>query len=173
MLIAMELNNMLPIFDIPQHTENYEGFYHLTEINGNVENTTMNYIIRDHDRQKFETKKNLLVKTTEHLNAKYGAQTVQLELVDQYYNMKEKVEPEFHIVELALRAIKATGAIPKTIPIRGGTDGSRLSYMGLPCPNLFGGGHNFHSRYEFIPVKSMEKAVEVIVKISELNALRN
>jgi len=170
MLIAMEMNSMLPASEIPQHTENYEGFYHLTDISGNVEHTTVSYIIRDHDREEFIAKKNLLSKTVEHLNFKYGKGTVMLEMVDQYYNMKEKVEPVFHIIELAKNAILAAGVTPKTIPIRGGTDGSRLSYMGLPCPNLFGGGHNFHSRYEFIPVISMEKAVEVIVKISEMNA---
>ncbi len=170
MLIAMELNNMLPAFEIPEHTENYEGFYHLTSITGNVERTAVDYIIRDHDRDLFETKKMLLIKTVDHLNLKYGKRTVKIEMVDQYYNMKEKVQPVFHIVELALKAIKAAGITPKTIPIRGGTDGSRLSYMGLPCPNLFGGGHNFHSRYEFIPVQSMKKAVEVIVNIARMHA---
>ncbi|MBN2481425.1 MAG: peptidase T [Bacteroidales bacterium] len=170
MLIAMELNNMLPASEIPQHTENYEGFFHLLGITGNVERTTTDYILRDHDRQRFEARKNLLSKTIDHLNLKYGKHTVELEMTDQYYNMKEKVLPVFHIVELALKAIQAAGVTPKTIPIRGGTDGSRLSYMGLPCPNLFGGGHNFHSRYEFIPVRSMGKAVEVIVNIARINA---
>jgi tripeptide aminopeptidase len=171
MLIAMELNNMLPGSEVPEHTEGYEGFYHLTDITGNVENTVLNYIIRDHDPISFNKKKDLLIKIVDHLNLKYGARTVTLIMVDQYYNMKEKIEPVFHIVELAMKAISARGVAPKIIPIRGGTDGSRLSYMGLPCPNLFTGGHNFHSRYEFIPVKSMGKAVEVIVKIVELNAL--
>lgn len=172
MLIAMELNNMLPSFEIPEHTENYEGFYHITSINGSVERTTLDYIIRDHNRDLFETKKMLLIKTVDHLNLKYGKRTVKIEMVDQYYNMKEKVQPVFHIVELALKAIKAAGITPKSIPIRGGTDGSRLSYMGLPCPNLFAGGHNFHSRYEFIPVQSMKKAVEVIVNIARMNTER-
>jgi len=170
MLIAMELNNMLPGFEVPEHTEGYEGFYHLTDMNGNVENTIVNYIIRDHDRISFSRKKDLLIKIVDLLNLKYGSNTITLIMMDQYYNMKEKIEPVFQIVELAMNAMKSRRVIPKIIPIRGGTDGSRLSYMGLPCPNLFTGGHNFHSRYEFIPVKSMEKAVEVIVKIAELNA---
>jgi len=170
MLIAMELNSMLPGSEVPEHTEGYEGFYHLTDITGNVENTVVNYIIRDHDTKAFNRKKDLMIKIVDHLNLKYGNRTVTLIMVDQYYNMKEKIEPVFHIVELAKKAIIDRGIIPKIIPIRGGTDGSRLSYMDLPCPNLFAGGHNFHSRFEFIPVRSMEKAVEVIVKISELNA---
>lgn len=169
MLIAMELNSMLPNYEVPEHTENYEGFYHLTEMTGNVDSTTINYIIRDHDTGAFNRKKDLLIKIVDHLNLKYGPRTVTLILVDQYYNMKEKIEPVFHIVELATKAIQQRGITPRVVPIRGGTDGSRLSFMGLPCPNLFTGGHNFHSRYEFIPVKSMEKAVEVIVKIVELN----
>jgi len=170
MLIAMELNSMLPNYEVPEHTENYEGFYHLTEMTGNVDSTTINYIIRDHDTAAFNRKKDLLIKIVDHLNLKYGPRTVTLILVDQYYNMKEKIEPVFHIVELATKAIQQRGITPRVVPIRGGTDGSKLSFMELPCPNLFTGGHNFHSRYEFIPVKSMEKAVEVIVKIVELNA---
>jgi tripeptide aminopeptidase len=169
MLIAMELNSMLPGSEVPEHTEGYEGFYHLTDITGNVENTVINYIIRDHDTAAFNRKKDLMIKIVDHLNLKYGNRTVTLIMVDQYYNMKEKIEPVFHIVELAKKAIIDRGITPKIIPIRGGTDGSRLSYMDLPCPNLFTGGHNFHSRYEFIPVRSMEKAVEVIAKIAELN----
>jgi tripeptide aminopeptidase len=170
MLVAMELNNMLPPYEVPEHTEEYEGFFHLTEFNGTVENTTVNYIIRDHDQRLFNKKKDFLIKIVDHLNLKYGARTVKITLIDQYYNMKEKIEPVFHIVELAKKAITDSGINPKAMPIRGGTDGSRLSYMGLPCPNLFAGGHNFHSRFEFIPVKSMEKAVEVIVKIARLHA---
>ena len=171
MLIAMELNNMLPAYEVPEHTENYEGFFHLISVTGTVDSTVLNYIIRDHDLGLFNRKKDFLIKIVDHLNLKYGARTVKLTLVDQYYNMKEKIEPVFHIVELARKAILKTGVTPKIIPIRGGTDGSRLSFMGLPCPNLFAGGHNFHSRFEFIPVKSMEKATEVIVKIAEMNAL--
>jgi tripeptide aminopeptidase len=170
MLIAMELNNMLPASDVPEHTEGYEGFYHLVDFSGTVDNTVINYIIRDHDSVMFSKKKDLMIKIVDHLNLKYGTRTVTLIMVDQYYNMKEKIEPVFHIVDLASRAISARGIIPKVNPIRGGTDGSKLSFMGLPCPNLFTGGHNFHSRYEFIPIRSMEKAVEVIVKIAELNA---
>lgn len=170
MLIAMELNNMLPSFEVPEHTESYEGFFHLTDFTGTVENTTITYIIRDHDRKQFDKKKDLLIKIVDHLNLKYGARTVKLTMIDQYYNMKEKIEPVFHIVELARKAITGVGITPKNIPVRGGTDGSRLSFMGLPCPNLFTGGHNFHSRFEFIPVRSMEKAVETLIKIVEINA---
>jgi tripeptide aminopeptidase len=170
MLIAMELNNMLPAYETPEHTENYEGFYHLTDLTGSVENTTLNYIIRDHDKSRFERKKELMIKIVDHLNLKYGSRTIKLIMVDQYYNMKEKIEPVMSIVELAMNAMKSVNIIPKVLPIRGGTDGARLSYMGLPCPNLFTGGHNFHSRFEFIPVRSMEKAVEMIVKIVEMNA---
>ena len=168
MLIAMELNNMLPASDVPEHTEGYEGFYHLIDFSGTVDSTVINYIIRDHDAEKFNKKKDLLIKIVDHLNLKYGPRTVTLIMVDQYYNMKEKIEPVFHIVDLATKAISARGITPKVNPIRGGTDGSKLSFMGLPCPNIFTGGHNFHSRYEFIPIRSMEKAVEVIVKIVEL-----
>jgi tripeptide aminopeptidase len=172
MLIAMELNGMLPAYETPEHTENYEGFYHLSELSGSVESTTMSYIIRDHDKALFERKKELMIKIVDHLNLKYGPRTVKIIMVDQYYNMKEKIEPVFHVVELAMNAMRSAGIAPKLIPVRGGTDGARLSYMGLPCPNIFTGGHNFHSRFEFAPVRSMEKAVEVIVKIVEMNGLR-
>jgi tripeptide aminopeptidase len=168
MLIAMELNNMLPASEVPEHTEGYEGFYHLIDFTGTVDSTVVNYIIRDHDAEKFNKKKDLLIKIVDHLNLKYGSRTVTLIMVDQYYNMKEKIEPVFHIVDLATKAIASRGITPRVNPIRGGTDGSKLSFMGLPCPNIFTGGHNFHSRYEFIPIRSMEKAVEVIVKIVEL-----
>jgi tripeptide aminopeptidase len=168
MLIAMELNNMLPASEVPEHTEGYEGFYHLIDFSGTVDSTVINYIIRDHDSEKFNKKKDLLIKIVDHLNLKYGTRTVTLIMVDQYYNMKEKIEPVFHIVDLATKAISARGITPRVNPIRGGTDGAKLSFMGLPCPNIFTGGHNFHSRYEFIPIRSMEKAVEVIVKIVEL-----
>ncbi len=167
-LIAMELNSMLPAFDVPEHTESYEGFFHLNEMSGTVENATLNYIIRDHDKKQFNKKKDFLIKIVDHLNLKYGSRTVKLTMVDQYYNMKEKIEPVIHIIDLASRAMSACGITPKVVPIRGGTDGSKLSYMGLPCPNIFTGGHNFHSRYEFIPIRSMQKAAEVIVKIAEL-----
>jgi tripeptide aminopeptidase len=131
----------------------------------------MAYIIRDHDKDKFVQKKEMMIKVVDHLNLKYGSGTVKLILVDQYYNMREKIEPVMHIVELAKKAMEAVDVIPDIKPIRGGTDGSRLSYMGLPCPNIFAGGHNFHSRYEYVPIKSMEKSVEVILKIAELNAM--
>jgi len=170
MRIAMELNSMLPASEVPEHTDDYEGFYHLTDFSGNVDSTVINYIIRDHDAVAFNRKKDMLIKIVDHLNMKYGPRTVTLIMVDQYYNMKAKIEPVFHIVELAMKAITASGLTPKVRPVRGGTDGSKLSYMGLPCPNIFTGGHNFHSRYEFIPIRSMEKAVEVIVRIVELNA---
>ncbi|MGD2035531.1 MAG: peptidase T, partial [Bacteroidales bacterium] len=170
MLIALELERMLPQNEKPEYTEGYEGFYHLTEFNGTVDSTSISYIIRDHDKEEFTRKKNLLIKIIDHLNLKYGNGTVKLTLVDQYYNMREMIEPVFHIIELALKAMKESGVTPKVKPIRGGTDGARLSYMGLPCPNIFSGGHNFHSRYEYIPIPSMKKAVGVIVKIAELNA---
>jgi tripeptide aminopeptidase len=170
MLIAMELNSMLPVSEVPEHTDGYEGFFHLTDLSGTVENTTLSYIIRDHDLALFNKKKELIHHIVNLLNLKYGPHTVSVNITDQYYNMREKIEPVIHIVELARKAITECGVVPQIIPIRGGTDGARLSFMGLPCPNLFTGGHNFHSRYEFIPVKSMEKATEVIVKIIELNA---
>ncbi len=170
MLIAMELNSMLPGHQTPEHTENYEGFYHLTDFQGTVESTTISYIIRDHDKEEFNKKKDLMIKVVDHLNIKYGPRTVKIIMVDQYYNMREKILSSFHVVELAIKAMKDLGINSKVIPIRGGTDGAKLSFMGLPCPNLFTGGHNFHSRFEYIPVKSMEKAVLTIVKIAELNA---
>ncbi|MEG6613435.1 peptidase T [Pseudoclostridium thermosuccinogenes] len=169
-LIGMEFNSMLPPHETPEHTEGYEGFFHLTRINGTVEKTTLQYIIRDHDKKKFVERKNKLEKIAEYLNDKYGKNTVTLEMKDQYYNMKEKIEPVMHIVETAKKAMEELGITPLIRPIRGGTDGARLSYMGLPTPNLFTGGHNFHGRFEYIPVESMEKAVQVIVKIVELYA---
>ncbi len=173
MLIAMELNSMLPAHQTPEHTEDYEGFYHLTDMEGNVDSTTINYIIRDHDKKKFERKKNMMIKIIDHLNMKYGNGTVKITMVDQYYNMRTQIEPVFHVVELAMKAMKETGVEPKVIPIRGGTDGARLSYMGLPCPNIFAGGHNFHSRFEYIPIRSMGKAMDVIVKLAELNVKKD
>jgi len=172
MHIALELETMLPLNAKPEYTEGYEGFYHLTEFNGTVDFTKVTYIIRDHDKQEFAKKKDLLIKIVDHLNIKYGNGTVKLAMIDQYYNMREKIEPVFHVVELAMKAMNQVGVTPQVIPIRGGTDGAKLSFMGLPCPNIFSGGHNFHSRYEFLPVRSMEKAVQVIVKIAELNAIK-
>lgn len=167
MLIAMELNAMLPVEQRPAYTSGYEGFFHLTEINGTVEETTMSYIIRDHDRAKFEAKKELMTSIAEYLNKKYG-DVVKLELKHQYYNMRQEVEPHYFIVEKAVKAIEMAGIKPKVQPIRGGTDGANLSFMGLPCPNIFAGGHNFHGKYEYVPLESMEKASEVILNIVKL-----
>ena len=161
MLVGMELAGMLPVEQRPQFTEGYEGFFHLTGFGGTVEEATMSYIIRDHDMARFEQKKELLREIVTFINKKYG-DIVTLELRDQYYNMREQVEPHYQIIERAVRAMEMAGVKPKIQPIRGGTDGARLSFMGLPCPNLFAGGHNFHGKLEFVPVESMEKAVEVI-----------
>lgn len=170
MLIAMELNAMLPCAERPEHTEHYQGFFHLTNISGEVEETKLQYIIRDHSKGLFEKKKQILQEAVDFLNAKYGNGTVELELKDSYYNMREKIEPVMEIVHLAQKAMAKVGVTPKITPVRGGTDGARLSFMGLPCPNIFTGGHNFHGKFEYIPVKSMGKAVDVILKIIELNS---
>jgi len=167
-LIAMELNSLLPVSQRPEYTEHYEGFYHLIHIEGTVEESSLQYIIRDHDMAKFEQKKDLLKKIVQLLNDKYGENTVELEMKDQYYNMKEKIEPVMHVIEIAKKAMEEVDVTPIINPIRGGTDGARLSYMGLPCPNIFTGGHNFHGKYEYIPTFAMEKAVDVILKIIEL-----
>lgn len=167
MLIAMELNAMLPVEQRPEYTQGYEGFFHLTDITGTVEETTMGYIIRDHDRTKFEAKKELLTSVVEFLNKKYG-DVVKIELKHQYYNMRQEVEPHYIIVEKAMKAYEMAGVKPKVQPIRGGTDGANLSFMGLPCPNIFVGGHNFHGKYEYVPLESMEKASEVILNIVKL-----
>jgi len=166
MQVAMEYNALLPPAERPEHTEGYEGFFHLIDIKGEVEKTVMRYLVRDHDRKKFEDRKKLLEEAAALLRMKYGKDTVKVELKDQYYNMREQIEPVHYVVDLAEEAMKECGVTPVVKPIRGGTDGARLSYMGLPTPNLFTGGHNFHGRYEFIPIPSMEKAVEVIVLIS-------
>jgi tripeptide aminopeptidase len=166
--IANQFMNMLPRHETPEHTEEYEGFYHLTNFNGDVENTVLNYIIRDHDRDRFERRKKEMEHLVNKINNEFGLSTASLEMKDQYYNMREKIEPEnMHVIVLAIESMEKSGVIPKIIPIRGGTDGARLSFMGLPCPNIFTGGHNFHGRFEFIPVQSMNKAMEVIIKISE------
>lgn len=167
-LVAMEFNAMLPANETPAHTENYEGFYHLNNIEGSVEVCKMHLIIRDHDKKLFEFRKQKIQKIVDYLNDKYGHNTILLHIKDQYYNMKEKVEPVIHIVEKAKKAMEEAGVTPLIKPIRGGTDGARLSYMGLPTPNIFTGGHNYHGKYEYIPVNSMNKAVEVIVKLAEL-----
>lgn len=170
MEIAMELNSLLPENEKPQYTEGYEGFFHLTSFNGTVEKTSIHYIIRDHDKSKFEHKKELINKIVEFLNLKYGDNAVNIEMKDQYYNMKEKIEPVIEIVNTAKKAMEEVGITPVISPVRGGTDGARLSYMGLPCPNIFTGGHNFHGKYEYIPTFAMDKAVDVILKIIELHA---
>ena len=169
-LVAMEFNSLLPAAERPEHTVGYEGFYHLIKMDGSVEKSTFQYIIRDHDRTKFEARKVYMTKVAEFLNTKYGEGVVNLEINDQYYNMREKVEPVYHVVETAVKAMELVGIKPKVKPIRGGTDGSRLSYMGLPCPNLFAGGENFHGKQEYVAVESMVKATEVMLKIVELYA---
>ena len=169
MLIAMELDSMLPEEQRPRYTQDYEGFFHLTSISGTVEETNMSYIIRDHDRDKFEEKKALMTSVVKFLNQKYG-KVVKLELKHQYYNMRQEVEPHFFIVEKAIKAMEMAGIKPKVQPIRGGTDGANLSFMGLPCPNIFAGGHNFHGKLEYVPLESMEKASEVILNIIKLFA---
>ncbi|RAK03988.1 peptidase T [Halanaerobium saccharolyticum] len=164
--IAMELDSMLPTAEAPEHTEGYEGFYHLTDIEGSVDYTELNYIIRDFSQKEFENKKALMQQVVDFLNDKYG-EVIELKLEDSYYNMKEKVEPHFEIIELAKKSMEELGIKADIKPIRGGTDGARLSYMGLPTPNLFAGGYNFHGRFEFIPVENMKRATELIVKIAE------
>jgi len=168
-LIGQEFNAKLPESSRPENTEGYEGFFHLIKFEGTVEKATFQYIIRDHDREKFEMRKKLMVTIAEYINIKYGENTLKLELTDQYYNMREKIEPVYHVVETALKAMEAVGVKPIVKPIRGGTDGARLSYMGLPCPNLFAGGENFHGKHEYVPVESMVKACEVMLKIIETN----
>lgn len=174
MLIANDFINELPKGETPQETKGYEGFFHVTGISGSIEETKLELIIRDHDLKKFTKRKELVHKITKKLNKEYkkqfGEDIVITEIKDQYYNMKEKVVPVMFIVDLAEKAMKSLGIKPLIKPIRGGTDGCRLSYMGLPCPNIFAGGHNFHGKYEYVPVESMQKAVEVIVKIAQLTA---
>lgn len=170
MYIATEFINSLPRIETPEHTDGYQGFFHLYSIKGEVEDTILQYIIRDHDREHFEARKEVMQKLTNELNAQYGRTVIEIEIKDQYFNMKEKVEPVMHIVDVAEKAMKQLGIKPIIKAIRGGTDGSQLSYMGLPCPNIFAGGHNFHGRYEYVPVESMIKATEVICKICELTA---
>ena len=166
--IAAEFDSMLPENERPEYTEGYEGFFHLMDINGGVELTKMSYIIRDHDKEKFEAKKALILKNTELLNSKYGEGTVVSEVSDSYLNMKEKIVPEYqYLIDAATDAMKALNIEPKITPVRGGTDGAKLSYMGLPCPNLCTGGHNFHGRYEFICVESMHRIVELLIKIAQ------
>ncbi|MCU4175008.1 peptidase T [Carboxylicivirga sp. N1Y90] len=168
--IANQIMNMLPRHETPEHTDGYEGFYHLMSFNGDVEKTEMMYIIRDFKRDRFEDRKTEMEHLIRKINSEYGEGTAVIEMKDQYYNMREKVEPVMHIVDVAKKAMEDLGIKPIVKPIRGGTDGARLSYMNLPTPNIFAGGHNFHGRFEFVPVQSMIKAAEVIVRISELVA---
>ena len=169
--LAAEFAQMLPAGERPETTEGYEGFYHLIGMQTNTETGKLSYIIRDHDRQKFEQRKQFVIDCANTMNTKYGEGTVVVEVKDQYYNMREKIEPDnMHVVDLVLRAMQQVGVVPQVKPIRGGTDGAQLSFRGLPCPNIFAGGLNFHGPFEFVPVQSMEKAMNVIIKICELTA---
>lgn len=172
LLVANEYASLLPANETPGTTEGYEGFYHLIGMEGEVENTVLSYIVRDHDREKFEARKQAFLDYAARLNEKYGEGTVTVELKDQYYNMRQQVEPLMHIIDIAFAAMQEAGVTPKVKAIRGGTDGAQLSFKGLPCPNIFAGGLNFHGRYEFVPVQSIEKAMNVVVKIAELTAKR-
>lgn len=168
-LLATQFASWLPAEQRPEHTDGYEGFFHLIGMDGTVEEASLSYIIRDHSRELFEQKKDLLKQLVTRMNETYAGSTT-LVLKDQYYNMREIVEPKKHIVDLAFQAMEAIGITPKVQPIRGGTDGARLSFMGLPCPNLFTGGHNFHGRYEYLPIPSLQKGMETVIKIVELSA---
>ena len=169
-LLAAEFVSMLPADETPETTEGYQGFYHLTGMQTQTEQAKLSYIIRDHDREKFEDRKHFIQRVVEQMNEKYGEGTVTADINDQYYNMKEKIDPQMHVIDLVLRAMQESGVTPKVRPIRGGTDGAQLSFKGLPCPNIFAGGINFHGPYEFVPIQSMEKAMQVVVKICELTA---
>ena len=168
--VANEFMSLVPADETPEATEGYEGFYHVVGVEGEVEKATITYIIRDHDRAKFEARKEAMLAWAEEINAKHGAGTVVVELKDQYYNMRQQIEPVMHIIDIAFKAMEEVGVTPKVKAIRGGTDGAQLSFKGLPCPNVFAGGLNFHGRYEFVPIQSMEKAMQVVVKIAELTA---
>ena len=168
--LAAEFARLLPEDETPEATEGYQGFYHLLGIQSNVEGAKLSYIIRDHDREQFEDRKRMMLSCVEQMNEKYGEGTVTVEIKDQYYNMKEKIDPQMHVIDLVLHAMQDCGVAPKVKPIRGGTDGAQLSFKGLPCPNIFAGGVNFHGPYEFVSIQSMEKAMQVIVKICELTA---
>ena len=167
-LLAAEFTTLLPEDERPETTEGYQGFFHLTGIQSQTEQARLSYIIRDHDRNRFEERKRLMARAAEQMNEKYGEGCVTLELTDQYYNMKEMIDPQMHVIDVVLKAMQEAGVAPKVKPIRGGTDGAQLSFMGLPCPNIFAGGINFHGPYEFVPIQSMEKAQNVIIKICEL-----
>ena len=169
-LIGMELNALLPVDQRPEYTSGYEGFFHLISFKGEVETATFSYIIRDHDMALYEQKKTYMQKCVDFINEKYGEGTATVEIKHQYYNMRKEVEPHYHIVEKAMKAMEMEGIVPKIQPIRGGTDGANLSFMGLPCPNIFAGGHNFHGKMEYVPLESMEKASKVILNIISLYA---
>ena len=171
--LAAEFVGLLPADETPESTEGYQGFYHLTGMQTCTEQARLSYIIRDHNRQKFEDRKRFMQKCAEQMNERYGEGTVTVEVSDQYYNMKEKIDPQMHVIDLVLKAMQECGVAPKVKPIRGGTDGAQLSFRGLPCPNIFAGGVNFHGPYEFVSIQSMEKAMQVIVKICELTASYN
>ncbi|MDC7996265.1 peptidase T [Altibacter sp. HG106] len=173
MYIATDYINSLPRMETPEHTSDREGFFHLYSVEGEVDHTELQYIIRDHDKDHFEARKAMMVQLAEELNAQYEREAITVTISDQYYNMREKIEPVMHIVDIAEAAMKAAGITPLIKPIRGGTDGSQLSFKGLPCPNIFAGGHNFHGRYEYVPVESMQKAIEVIVNIAKEVVTRN
>lgn len=168
--LAAEFANMLPADETPETTEGYEGFYHLLGIESNIEKAKLSYIIRDHDRDKFEDRKDFIKECARKMNEKYGEGTVTADVSDQYYNMKEKIDPNMHVIDIVLKAMQDCGVPPKVEPIRGGTDGAQLSFKGLPCPNIFAGGVNFHGPYEFVSVQVMEKAMQVIVRICEITA---
>ena len=172
LLVAYKFISMLPAGERPEHTEGYEGFYHLVGLEGDVDHATLNYILRDHDRARFEQRKATMAHIADALNAELGEGTVTLDMHDQYYNMRQQIEPVMHVIDIAKEAMLAAGVTPRVQAIRGGTDGAQLSFKGLPCPNIFAGGLNFHGRFEFVPIQSMEKARDVIVKIAELTALR-
>ena len=168
--LAAEFAMMLPADETPETTEGYEGFYHLLGVESNIENAKLSYIIRDHDRERFESRKDFIVECVKKMNEKYGEGTVEADVKDQYYNMKEKIDPNMHVIDIVLKAMQDCCVPPKVEPIRGGTDGAQLSFKGLPCPNIFAGGVNFHGPYEFVSVQVMEKAVQVIINICKITA---
>ena len=168
--LAAEFIAMLPADETPETTEGYEGFYHLLGINSNIENATLHYIIRDHDRDRFEDRKDFIEECVKKMQEKYGENMISADIKDQYYNMKEKIDPNMHVIDIVLKAMQECGVTPKVEPIRGGTDGAQLSFKGLPCPNIFAGGVNFHGPFEFVSIQVMEKAVQVITKICQITA---
>ena len=171
--LAVEFQNMIPEDETPEATEGYQGFYHLIGIESRCEEAKLSYIIRDHDRSKFEDRKKFIADCAKKLNEKYGEGTCTAEINDQYYNMKEKIDPNMHVIDIVLRAMQESGVPPRVEPIRGGTDGAQLSFKGLPCPNIFAGGVNFHGPHEFVSIQVMEKVVQTIVKIAEITAEYN